>query len=398
VFQFFGFFFEKVPFIFGVEEESKNRIMSKRKKNAQKKELQKKKKKNKRKKKDIGTFFRRSKKRTRFPFVSSSSPHLLFTRRTRRRRRTTTTEEGLALSFAFVSVFFCLSLSLSAFSLESTMTTTTCPKTTPNFGRWRRDGIDAMTTKKMQRGGEKGPPRAVGVEGERRRRWRRGETRAASSSSSSSSSSSEHEKKKKKEETNDPYVTREELERIAKRKGLRLTTTRVGPFFKITARKIDAMGRFEGEEGVREGDDMSVIATHDGFIAPFPFNILHLDTMRVYNSRINSQCTEEERKMLKSTFGVSILLGCESLRLGRDAGCTKAELLSIDDGNEYAPKLVKYYERIGFKIIRKVGDGLNTDLPDMLVWGGKGTRMNGDVNELLEKWSNVLRKATDKNT
>ena len=278
------------------------------------------------------------------------------------------------------------------------MTTTTCPKTTPNFGRWRRDGIDAMTTKKMQRGGEKGPPRAVGVEGERRRRWRRGETRAASSSSSSSSSSSEHEKKKKKEETNDPYVTREELERIAKRKGLRLTTTRVGPFFKITARKIDAMGRFEGEEGVRDDDDMSVIATHDGFIAPFPFNILHLDTMRVYNSRINSQCTEEERKMLKSTFGVSILLGCESLRLGRDAGCTKAELLSIDDGNEYAPKLVKYYERIGFKIIRKVGDGLNTDLPDMLVWGGKGTRMNGDVNELLEKWSNVLRKATDKNT
>ena len=56
--NFLDFFFEKVPFIFGVEEESKNRIMSKRKKNAQKKELQKKKKKNKRKKKDIGTFFR----------------------------------------------------------------------------------------------------------------------------------------------------------------------------------------------------------------------------------------------------------------------------------------------------------------------------------------------------
>ena len=142
---------------------------------------------------------------------------------------------------------------------------------------------------------------------------------------------------------------------------------------------------------------MSVIATHDGFIAPFPFRILHLDTMRVYNSRINSQCTEEERKMLKSTFGVSILLGCESLRLGRDAGCTKAELLSIDDGNEYAPKLVKYYERLGFKIVRKVGDGLNTDLTDMLVWGGKGTRMNGDVNELLKKWSNVLRKTSKRN-
>ena len=33
----------------------------------------------------------------------------------------------------------------------------------------------------------------------------------------------------------------------------------------------------------------------------------------------------------------------------------------------------------------------------MLVWGGKGTRMNGDVNELLEKWSNVLRKTSRRN-
>ena len=393
----FWIFFEKVPFIFGVEEESKNRILSKRKKNAQKKELPKKKEKKQTKKKKISELFLGEVRNGRAFLLCRRRPRIYYSRAERggggrRRRRKGWRSRSRSFPFFFVS------LSLFAFSLESTMTTTTCPKTTPNFGRWRRDGIDAMTTKKMQRGGEKGPPRAVGVEGERRRRWRRGETRAASSSSSSSSSSSEHEKKKKKEETNDPYVTREELERIAKRKGLRLTTTRVGPFFKITARKIDAMGRFEGEEGVREDDDMSVIATHDGFIAPFPFNILHLDTMRVYNSRINSQCTEEERKMLKSTFGVSILLGCESLRLGRDAGCTKAELLSIDDGNEYAPKLVKYYERIGFKIIRKVGDGLNTDLPDMLVWGGKGTRMNGDVNELLEKWSNVLRKATDKNT
>lgn len=198
------------------------------------------------------------------------------------------------------------------------------------------------------------------------------------------------------------YVTKEELDEIARRKGLQLSTETVGPFFKITARRRSGAKRIEvvnadGEVLEKESEDMSVIATHDGFIAPFPFRILHLDTMRVYNSRINSQCTEEERKMLKSTFGVSILLGCESLRLGRDAGCTKAELLSIDDGNEYAPKLVKYYERLGFKIVRKVGDGLNTDLTDMLVWGGKGTRMNGDVNELLEKWSNVLRKTTKRN-
>jgi len=221
-----------------------------------------------------------------------------------------------------------------------------------------------------------------------------------SASSSSSSSSSSSPSSSSSSSFSSPYVTKEELDEIARRKGLQLSTQMLGPFFKITARKIDSRGELElvnaDGEVLKESEDMSIIATHDGFIAPFPFKILHLDTMRVYNSRINSQCTEEEKKMLKSTFGVSILLGCESLRLGRDAGCTKAELLSIDDGNEYAPKLVKYYERLGFEIIRKVGEGLNTDLTDMLVWGGKGTRMNGDVDELLEKWSNVLRKTTNR--
>ncbi len=230
----------------------------------------------------------------------------------------------------------------------------------------------------------------------------RGRGRASEATKTSRSSNRRVVTVSSSSESSSSYVTKEELDEIARLKGLQLSTETVGPFFKITARRRSGAKRIEvvnadGEVLEKESEDMSVIATHDGFIAPFPFRILHLDTMRVYNSRINSQCTEEERKMLKSTFGVSILLGCESLRLGRDAGCTKAELLSIDDGNEYAPKLVKYYERLGFKIVRKVGDGLNTDLTDMLVWGGKGTRMNGDVNELLEKWSNVLRKTSKRN-
>jgi hypothetical protein len=237
---------------------------------------------------------------------------------------------------------------------------------------------------------------------QRGRRGRRGRASEATETSRSNRRRAVTVSSSSSESFSSGYVTKEELDEIARLKGLQLSTETVGPFFKITARRKIEDKRIEvvnadGEVLEKESEDMSVIATHDGFIAPFPFRILHLDTMRVYNSRINSQCTEEERKMLKSTFGVSILLGCESLRLGRDAGCTKAELLSIDDGNEYAPKLVKYYERLGFKIVRKVGDGLNTDLTDMLVWGGKGTRMNGDVNELLEKWSNVLRKTSKRN-
>ena len=187
----------------------------------------------------------------------------------------------------------------------------------------------------------------------------------------------------------DIYITKEEIEEIGRMKGLRLETERTGPFFKIVARRIGR--RTVKDDDFDDDGDEIVIAEHDGFIAPFPFRILHLDTMRVYNSRINKIDDAKERENLKSVFGVSILLGCESLRLGKEFGCTKAELLSIDDGNEYATKLVRYYERLGFTRIRKVGDGLKTDFFDRLVWGGIGTRMNADVDDLLKKWSKVLR-------
>lgn len=32
------------------------------------------------------------------------------------------------------------------------------------------------------------------------------------------------------------------------------------------------------------------------------------------------------------------------------------------------------------------------DLPDLLVWGGVGTRMNGNVQTLLGKWGGVIRR------
>ena len=62
----------------------------------------------------------------------------------------------------------------------------------------------------------------------------------------------------------------------------------------------------------------------------------------------------------------------------------------------YAPKLVNYYTRLGFEPVRVVGNGENgfmSDLPDLLVWGGAGTRMNAQVDELLERWSHVIRRS-----
>jgi hypothetical protein len=175
-------------------------------------------------------------------------------------------------------------------------------------------------------------------------------------------------------------VTREEIERAANARGLTLETKFYGPVFKMEARRMRT-GR--GEEG-----EADVVATHDGFVAPPPFGILHMYCMRVYNSKVS----ERERGKMRSTFGIAILLGTMSLLEGAEAGCKKCELLAIDDGNGYAEKLVRYYGRLGFETVRVVGENGLRDIPDLLVWGGVGTRMNGDVDALLAKWGGVIRK------
>ena len=181
-------------------------------------------------------------------------------------------------------------------------------------------------------------------------------------------------------------VTQAEIADAARRRGLRIDTQTFGPFFKITARRLPTRAGVSPDERPSEGD---VIGVHDGFIAPPPFGILHLDSMRVYNSRVRG---DEERASMRSLFGISILLGCTSALMAHEAGCTKMELLAIDDGNEYAAKLVAYYRRLGFEIVRVVGDNGLKDLPDLLVWGGVGTRMNGNLQTLLGKWGAVIRK------
>ena len=186
-----------------------------------------------------------------------------------------------------------------------------------------------------------------------------------------------------------PPVTRDELAAAAKARGLVLETAVFGPFFKITARRAGSLSTSSDNVfDAGQNTDMDIIGEHDGFIAPPPFGILHMDSMRIYNSRIDAA----EGSRMRSVFGVSILLGATSSLMAYEQNCEKMELLAIDDGNEYAAKLVKYYRRLGFVPIRVVGDGAATDLFDLLVWGGAGTRMNGDLPALLGKWGKVVRK------
>jgi hypothetical protein len=46
---------------------------------------------------------------------------------------------------------------------------------------------------------------------------------------------------------------------------------------------------------------------------------------------------------------------------------------------------------MGFKAVHEVDGSSIMDLAHMLVWGGRGTRMDADIEQLLKKWSKRFR-------
>ena len=62
----------------------------------------------------------------------------------------------------------------------------------------------------------------------------------------------------------------------------------------------------------------------------------------------------------------------------------KVRLLAIYDNEGYSKKLVRYFQIVGFKIVKEVGSS-PIDLFLRLVWGGAGTLMKGDCLYILNK-------------
>jgi hypothetical protein len=147
---------------------------------------------------------------------------------------------------------------------------------------------------------------------------------------------------------------------------LRLNT--IGPFFKLTCHHAE--------------DSQVVLGETDGFVVP-PLRILHVDSMRIYNSRLKKlKQNVDDHEANIGIMGLGRVLAKAIAAHGFAVGCVKAEILAINDDDETHRKLVMYYKRLGFKPVREVTGGL-ADLPHMLVWGGVGTRMDADIEAFI---------------
>ncbi|PKU68746.1 hypothetical protein MA16_Dca020080 [Dendrobium catenatum] len=189
-----------------------------------------------------------------------------------------------------------------------------------------------------------------------------------------------------------PLPTMPEIIDSSRSQGLCLRLHTLGPFFRVTA---------EGLTGTELGKA-------EGFIHPwFGGKVLHLDSIRM---------KRETLAMKRSIFGLGLFVGAVAIRHGFDCGCRRAELLAINDTPAFHSRvrrdrnffrsefrrtpsvligkyfqLVRFYTRMGFRAVHEVDGSSMVDLAHMLVWGGRGTRMDADIENLLRKWSKRLK-------
>ncbi|OUZ99557.1 hypothetical protein BVC80_1523g15 [Macleaya cordata] len=179
-------------------------------------------------------------------------------------------------------------------------------------------------------------------------------------------SSRNQDERKDRETTTIPTMS--EIMDSSKSQKLHLQLQTLGPFFRITASSLETkreLGKAEGLVRVWLGG-----------------KILHLDSIRLQRETLG---------MEKSIFGIGLFIGAIAIRHGYDSGCKTAELLAINDSDLYHSKLVRFYKRMGFKAVHEVTGSSMQDLAHLLVWGGRGTRMDARIEELLLKWGRKFK-------
>jgi hypothetical protein len=173
-----------------------------------------------------------------------------------------------------------------------------------------------------------------------------------------------------------PLWTANEVEQYAEERGVVISFTTFGPGYRAVARA--------------KHDESMILGYVEGFVRPVG-QILHLDKMEVFKPMVERVKRQKPDSLDFGgiSFGLGLLMGYTCLLHGKEKGCDVAEFLAIDDEEFQHKRLVRYYTRVGFRVVRYVGEDI-TNVPDRLVWGGCGTLMKEDIDVLLRKWANLL--------
>lgn len=210
---------------------------------------------------------------------------------------------------------------------------------------------------------------------------------------------------------------------------------------RISLHSIDCRGPHRRR--ARAVESRKVLARTNGWIDPLR-RVMHCEALQVFTKGVSGA---EGRRLRRGPLGLGMPLGVATMAYADSKGCHTAEILAINDYGvlcaerqpgpgtsgllqecaaarhcaagkgsrrfaRHAPnrsakrslhrtrlccsdyqhrRLVRYYSFFGFRKVKEVTGDRLADLPDQLLWGGLGTRMDADVTELHCRWSRALR-------
>jgi hypothetical protein len=142
-----------------------------------------------------------------------------------------------------------------------------------------------------------------------------------------------------------------EIENAAHRIGMELSLTTLGPFYRSVVRLRNS----SNEKG-------KILGYTSGSILP---PLLRQDAMKIFAVNTGNQLSRNTTiKQTRgwsspSMFGLSVLLGAYGMRYAYEKGCTKAELLAINDNEKQHEILVRHYKRLGLRPVKEVTEDIS---------------------------------------
>lgn len=118
--------------------------------------------------------------------------------------------------------------------------------------------------------------------------------------------------------------------------------------------------------------------------AVLPGGRLHVESYKALSRARNGA-------LLKLSPGMFLFIAC--IAYGYERGCKDVYGLAIDDNPEQHIRLVRYLCRFGGVAVRRVGESL-ADVPDRLLYGGRGTVIRGNIQQMLERSEGMIERAT----
>lgn len=146
--------------------------------------------------------------------------------------------------------------------------------------------------------------------------------------------------------------------------------------------KDDSVGPLLNMSLYRAGGDGAYAGSISG--AVLPNSRLHIEAYKA---------VPRERRGGLLDVSPGMILFIAALVFGEQKGARHVYGLAINDAPDQHRRLVRYLKRFGGSEVQKVTDSLS-DIPARMFYGGLGTIIRGDIEEMLMRGQGMLRRTT----